>query len=114
MSVKAEPTWLSEVEEVLLAKGWKPPLKSGRRRSRSESPPRTKNSNYKGRKNALGENSKPRKCFVCKCEHEENCNCPCVYHLANECPDRRSRAFDGKDVGNSSKDTNRKYDLGLY
>ena len=25
VSVKGEPTWLSEVEEVLLARGWKPP-----------------------------------------------------------------------------------------
>ena len=85
VKVKAEPTWLSEVEEVLLAKGWKPPNKSGRRRSRSQSPPRTnRSSNYKGRKNPLDENSKPRKCFIYKCDHTENCNCACRYHLANE------------------------------
>ena len=31
VSVKGEPTWLSEVEEVLLAKGWKPQHKERRR-----------------------------------------------------------------------------------
>ena len=89
VNVKAEPTWMNEMEEVLLAKGWKPPpKKGGRRRSRSESPKRSKpnSNNYKGRKNPLGENRKPIKCFLCKCEHTDNCNCPCVYHLANTCP----------------------------
>ena len=26
------------------------------------------------------------KCFTCKCDHEHNCNCACVYHLSNACP----------------------------
>ena len=54
VSVKVEPTWLSDMEEVLIAKGWKPPpKKGGRRRSRSESPVRTRstNPNYKGKNN---------------------------------------------------------------
>ena len=49
VSVKAEPTWLSEVEEVLVARGWKPPQK-GRRCSRSESPPTLKVESFAGTK----------------------------------------------------------------
>ena len=112
VSVKAEPTYItSQIEEVLLAKGWKPPKKGAgaRRRSRSESPSRTKKSNYKGKKNRLGENSIPLKCFICKCDHTYNCNCPCVYHMADTCPDRRTRAVNVKQ-DNSKK----KPDLGLF
>ena len=92
-AVQTGDTYVSEMEDVFLAKGWKPPKKE-RRRSRSVSPKRSKNflqqkqsnSNYKGRKNALGEDHKPMKCYKCQCECTENCNCPCVYHFANKCP----------------------------
>ena len=88
-SVQVSDTLVSEMEEVLILKGWKPPNKQ-RRRSRSMSPPRStpqpRNPNYKGRKNKLGEDRKPMKCFKCKCSHTENCNCPCVYHFADKCP----------------------------
>ena len=90
VSVKEEPTWIADVEQVLLAQGWKPPAKQGRRRSRSVSPPRREKSKYKGRKNILGRDGRPLKCFNCKCDHEDNCNCPCVYHLANACPKNRT------------------------
>ena len=90
VGVKAQPTFFSEKEEVFIAKGWKPPTKD-RRRSRSASPSRERHSNYKGRKNRLGENNKPSKCFICKCSHVTACNCPCVYHLADTCPDRRNQ-----------------------
>ena len=104
VSIKTEPTFLiSQMEEVFVAKGWKPPNKGGRRRSRSESPPQTRKSNYKGKKNQLGEDSKPKKCFICKCDHVEKCNCPCVYHLANTCPSRKPRGAEKK-----------KPDLGLF
>ena len=105
VSVKGEPTWLSEVEEVLLARGWKQPHK-GRRRSRSESPPKSRlSSNYKGKKNNLGLNGKPKKCYICKCEHVDNCNCPCNYHLADKCPQRKART-----TGNEKP----KPDFGLF
>ena len=58
---------------------------SGRARTRSKSLPET-TSNYKGKKNPLGPDLKPLKCFKCKCDHEEKCSCPCVYYLANKCP----------------------------
>ena len=84
-AVKVDDTLVSEMEDVLISKGWKPPRKE-RRRSRSVSPRRfPKNSSYKGKKNPLGEDHKPRKCFKCKCDHTENCNCPCVYHFADKC-----------------------------
>ena len=95
VDVKVETTWLSQVEEVLLSKGWKPP---------------NKNSSYKGKKNPLGDNSKPLKCYLCKCEHAESCNCPCVYHLANKCPNRRKKAFEDYKGQRELK----KPDLGLF
>ena len=105
VSVKAEPTWMAEMEEVLLAKGWKPPVKGGRRRSRSASPPpRRDKSKYKGKKNYLGRDGKPVKCFICKCSHVEICNCPCVYHLASSCTLKKAL---GEKQGTSP-------DLGLF
>ena len=101
LAVKAEPTWVAEIESVFLAKGWQPPEKKGsRRRSRSESPIRSRNPNYRGRKNALGEDKTPLKCYLCKCEHQENCNCPCRYHFADSCPSRKSAEGEAKmDLG---------------
>ena len=110
VTVKTEPTFLvSKMEEVLVSSGWKPPSKKGsRRRSQSHSPPRRSNyNNYKGRKNPLDENRRPLKCYICECNHTEPCNCPCVYHLANNCPDRRSRA-------SQPTHANSKPDLGLF
>ena len=108
VSVKSEPTFLvTQMEEVFLAKGWKPPNKVSRRRSRSASPPRTKTkSNYKGRKNRLGENSKPMKCYICQCDHIDKCECPCVYHLADTCPERRTRANNNNNRNNNNYNNN--------
>ena len=89
-AVQVSDTFVStDMEQVFLSKGWKPPKKE-RRRSRSLSPQRprsqqNKNLNYKGRKNQLGADNKPMKCFKCKCSCATNCNCPCVYHFANKC-----------------------------
>ena len=109
VSVKTEPTFLvSKMEEVLMASGWKPPNRGSRRRSRSHSPPK-RSSNYKGKKNPLGENNRPLKCYLCKCHHVENCNCPCVYHLANNCPNKRSGGFNHRE-----QESDNKPDLGLF
>lgn len=111
-SIKTEPTFVAQMEEVLLAKGWKPPKKN-RRRSRSESPPRRKPV-YKGKKNPLGDNGRPLKCYLCKCDHDK-CNCPCNYHLANNCPEKKNRVSNeqGKpsQPGSSGE---KKLDLGLF
>jgi hypothetical protein len=80
------------IQDVLLTKGWKPPS-SGRKRSRSVSP--KKPGAYKGKKNPLDRNFKQMKCFKCKCDHVEKCNCACVYHLANTCPSRRELKKEG-------------------
>ena len=96
------------MEEVFLAKGWKPPKKDSRRRTRSVSPPRSRQkSNYQGKKNGLGPNNKPKKCYICQCKHAEQCNCPCMYHLANTCPERINKKGD-KSEGKT------KPDLGLF
>ena len=77
-AVQVDDTLVSTgMERVFLAKGWKPPPKE-RRRSRSFSPPRSqrnRHSNYQGRKNPLGTDNKPMKCFKCKCSCTTNCNC---------------------------------------
>ena len=116
VSVKTEPTYLvTQMEEVFLAKGWKPPQKAARRRSRSESPPRTRpKSNYKGKKNPLGENFKPRKCYICQCDHVDNCNCACVYHLANNCPQKKKRVQFGGQNEESNSGILKKPDLSLF
>ena len=87
LAVKTEGTYITQdVEKVLIAKGWKKPKK----RRRSGSAPGTAGGTgggggYMGRKNNLGSNGLPMKCYKCKCEHEEKCNCPCVYHFADKC-----------------------------
>lgn len=103
LAVKEEPVFMtqSDVEKCFLAKGWKKPG-GGRNRLRSNSLPSEAKNNYKGRKNALGSDFKPLKCFKCKCNHEEKCNCPCVYHFADKCP------------GNKKNEDSNKPDLGLF
>ena len=102
------------MEEVLIAKGWKPPKKE-RRRSRSVSPPRSNpkssSSNYKGRKNQLGADRLPKKCYKCRCEHTANCNCPCVFHFADKCPGVEVSKKKSSDV--SQKD-DKNAQLGLF
>ena len=114
-SVQVSDTLVAEMEEVFLSKGWKPPAKKQRRRSRSLSPPRTqpnnKNANYKGRKNALGSDRMPRKCFKCRCNCVENCNCPCVYHFANECTATKKTSDDK--LTKTPQESNKSL-LGLY
>ena len=41
---------------------------------------------------------KPLKCHICKCNHTESCNCPCVYHLQANCPDKRTEKEKGTDT----------------
>ena len=91
-AVATESVLMSEeMESALIAKGWKPPKKP-RKRSRSVSPNAKDNSGgggFKGRKNPLDSNFKVMKCFLCACDHEDKCSCPCVYHLANKCPKKK-------------------------
>ena len=58
----------------------------------------------KGKKNPLGRNFKRLKCFCCSCDHEENCACPCVYHMANK--------YDKQDT--RIKKNQARVDIGLF
>ena len=90
--VKEESTYVTREELVLWMNQNK---KKGRRRSQSAPEDEGKKSGpkssagYKGRKNPLGSDFLPLKCFKCKCECKTNCNCKCRYHLLAECPDRK-------------------------
>ena len=77
-AVKVSDTYIAKMEEVLLAKGWKPPNSKKR-------PNPDVASGYRGKKNKLDDNFLPMKCFKCKCECTNNCNCPCRYHFADKC-----------------------------
>ena len=90
-AVKVDPVYMtkSEMEKCLLSyhKKGGGGGGGGRSRTRSNSLPESSN-NYKGKKNPLGSDFKPLKCFKCKCDHEEKCSCPCIYHMANKCPNK--------------------------
>ena len=108
-AVKEEPVYMTkvEIEKCLLTYHQKNQGRGGRGggrrdRTRSKSLPESSNS-YKGKKNPLGSDFKPLKCFKCKCEHEEKCSCPCVYHLANKCPSQERK-----------DDQSKKADLSLF
>ena len=69
---------MAGVKEALLSDGWKPPKAFGRRRSYSDSDTRglPRNSpRYLGKKNPLGSDGKPLRCFNCQSE----------YHMKNKC-----------------------------
>ena len=81
-TVGVSDTYIAKMEEVLLAKGWKPPAK---KRPNSEG-----QNAYKKKKNKLDENFLPMKCYKCKCDCTNNCNCPCRYHFADKCTGKKS------------------------
>ena len=88
-----DSTYLTKdnIEDVLLARGW------------TKEPPKKKRKPKEERKkNWLGRDGKVAKCFKCVCDHEEDCECPCSYHIAKDCPTKN------KDKGE------RKADLGLF
>ena len=73
--LKVDSVLINQVKDVLSAQGWQKPEKQ---RSRSNSNPEgvPKNSPYyKGRKNPLGKDGKPIRCFKCQSE----------LHLAPKC-----------------------------
>ena len=76
MHVKQEESFVSSVKQALIADGWKPPNAAGEPASR-----RVKQNSafYKGKKNPLGPDGKPIKCYKCGSE----------YHLADVCEKAR-------------------------
>ena len=107
-----EETYVTkEMETVLISKGWHKPKK----RRRSSSAPSTgsgvESKKYLGKKNKLGLNGRPLKCFSCKCSHEGPCSCPCVYHLADKCP---SKGNSQEVFAGQKNDTAARQELGLF
>ena len=93
--VKEQEVLITQMETVLIAKGWKKPG-VGKKRSRSVSPAAPGGGaggggSYKGRKNKLGSDFKVMKCHKCRCEHKESCNCACNYHFANSCTNTKPK-----------------------
>ena len=81
--MRFDPALVANVAQALIAQGWKKPQSTGRRRSNTDPGEVKKNSNtYKGKKNPLGPDGKPRTCFTCgseyhfkdKCNKNENLN----------------------------------------
>ena len=88
------------LEQVLLSKGW-----TKHRKKRNASPNTDLASKTKVEKrNWIGKDGKIAKCFKCKCDHEKECNCPCTYHVINQCPENQTRK--------AAKESNA--DLGLF
>ena len=78
-ALKVDSILINQVKDVLIAQGWEKPEKM-RRRSNSNPEGAKKNSpNYKGRKNPLGEDGKPIRCFKCQSE----------LHLAPKCDQKK-------------------------
>ena len=75
--IEVDSVLVNKVKDVLVSQGWKKP--NGRRRSNSNPEEMTNkpqnSSNYKGRKNPLGQDGKALRCFKCDSE----------YHMADKC-----------------------------
>ena len=67
--IRVDETLVANLKEALVSEGWKPP---GRRRSYSDSDTgglARNSTNYRGKKNPLGGDGKPVKCFGCQSEY---------------------------------------------
>ena len=103
--MKVDESLVAGVKEALISEGWKPPRPGGRRRSYSDSDagefPRN-SSNYKGKKNPLGSDGKPLRCFNCKSE----------YHMKDKCDKKEANqkedAIDTKKKEKKEKEKKKK------
>ena len=80
MKIEKEELFLTSIKETLLTEGWKPPSVG-------------KQHNYRGKKNALGADGKPLKCFECQSE----------YHLLDKCELRVARGKKNKKINDDKK-----------
>ena len=95
-----------EVEEVLIANGWTRPSKKGKTSfSRDRPDGDQKRQNYRDRNTG-----KIAKCFICACKHEEDCTCPCTFHLGDKCPAKKS----GVNAVHPAKQDAARKELGLF
>ena len=88
--VEVDNALLNKVKDVLVAQGWKKPPVRRRSNSNPDESPSSKPQNspfYKSRKNPLGQDGKPLRCFKCQSE----------YHMADKCPNKDNKSEFGKD-----------------
>ena len=97
---KFDPALVANIAESLIAQGWKQPIPRARKRSNTDPGPaeRKPHSTYKGKKNPLGFDRKPLKCFTCGSE----------YHMKDKCKENKK-----SDPNNDKNDSSRKIDMGL-
>ena len=83
--VEDETYLIETVKEALVSEGWRPPIKSSNGSHNS--------SLYKGRKNPLGSDGRPLKCFNCQSE----------YHFLDKCDQKRDTKDKMKKTAKSKK-----------
>ena len=74
------------VEKVLFNKGWVKKKDKMKREAGDPPGPQAR------KKNWTGKDGKVAKCFKCRCEHEDDCECPCTFHLANQCNNKTKKS----------------------
>ena len=89
--IKVDESLVASVKHALMSEGWKGPRRRSYSDSDTEGLPRN-SGNYKGRKNPLGSDGKPLKCFDCQSE----------YHMRDKCD--KEKGNDSKDEKNEKKD----------
>ena len=93
--VKAvESTYVTREEMTLLLKQNKKKRKfsnSEQKEGEGRNLGEGRNPNYKGKKNPLGSDFLPLKCFGCKCQCTTNCSCKCRYHMKQDCPELKKK-----------------------
>ena len=70
-------------------KGW---VKKGGKNKKREGSPET----GARKKNWTGKDGKVAKCFKCACDHDDDCKCPCTFHLPNMCTGKKARPQEKK------------------
>ena len=101
--LKVDESLLTAVQQVMISEGWKAPEGGGRGRRRSYSESDTggmpRNSNgYQGKKNPLGSNGKPLRCFDCQSE----------YHMRDKC-DKKDDVKEEESEENKEEDKKDRY-----
>ena len=92
--IKDEDTFIANIKDALFADGWRPPQQASS--SKDQASVLQNSPAYKGKKNKLGSDGKPLKCFKCDSE----------YHLAYDCEEnvgRNGKNEKNKDGKSSTK-----------
>jgi hypothetical protein len=85
---------------VLVAKGWTKPGNVKLSSKPWANQKRNISSGTTEKKNWIGKYGKVARCYKCACNHEQDCDCPCTYHLAHQCPNKREKTRETKaDLG---------------